>query len=1328
MKKRSDQGLDPKFLSETHQQRFSATIRIAIISIFLLAFFWSLNAAFASSPDSGWSATVQKKILQKEYEASRNNAGLQAPNRAHNIRTYFSKKGIQVVDRTAPGSPQLLRLTLTGFGRGEYLQDAAVSHSALYHEGNRVELRRKKLTEWFVNRPQGLEHGFDIFQKPGGKGELRLAIQVNASKAAIKEGRVTFSSPGGRMLKYDKLKAVDASGNILSSRFQMEHNNILAILVDDSAADYPITIDPLLTATADAMVESDQANANLGYSVSGAGDVNGDGYADVIVGATNYDNGQSNEGAAFVYHGSAAGINTIASAIVESDQAGSYFGWSVSGAGDVNGDGYADVIVGATQYDNGQSNEGAAFVYHGSAAGINTTAASMVESDQAGASLGRSVCAAGDVNGDGYADVIVGASHYDNGQIDEGVAFVYHGSAAGINTIADAMVEPDQANTYMGIGVSGAGDVNGDGYSDIIVGAHNYDNGQNDEGAAFVYYGSAAGINTIAGARVESDQSGALMGYSVSGAGDVNGDGYADVIVGSYLYDNGQFDEGAAFIYHGSAAGINTIAAAMVESNQASAQLGWSVSGAGDLNGDGYADIIAGAYEYDNGQFNEGGAFVYHGSATGINTTADAVVESGQANAQMGWGVSGAGDVNGDGYADVVVGVPNYDNGQGDEGAAFVYHGSAAGIDTTTASVVESDQATAGLGVDVSGAGDVNGDGYGDVIVGAFWYDNGESNEGAAFVYHGSAAGINTTADAMVESDQANAELGYSVSGAGDVNGDGYGDVVVGSRFYDNGESNEGAVFVYHGSAAGINTTADAMVESDQVNACLGYSVSGAGDVNGDGYGDVVVGANGYDNGEIDEGAAFVYHGSAAGISTTADAMVESDQATAYLGYSVSGAGDVNGDGYGDIIVGAHYYDNGQSNEGVAFVYHGSADGIDTTATEMVESDQANAELGMSVSAAGDVNGDGYGDVIVGAHNYDNGQNDEGAAFVYHGSAAGINTAADAMVELNQPGARLGSSVSGAGDINGDGYADVIVGAFQFDNGQSDEGAAFIYHGSAAGINTTADAMVESDQANASMGVSVSGAGDVNGDGYADIIVGAHNYDNGQNEEGAAFVYYGNSEGRVVMARQLRGNGDTTPVAPWGGSFDPDGFQVRIQATSPRGREQVKMQVEYCPCGVPFEDPGCATQTSSDWTEVSGSGVVLTEAIAGLNLGERYRWRARVLYAPFTVTEAGITEPARSAHGPWRRLDAQSDEADILIDGTLETSGNSSSGGSCFITVAASDSKSEPVVKVLREFRDDYLRNSSFGKLVAMFCFFLALIVAGSMILSKRQWYRKINA
>jgi hypothetical protein len=287
--------------------------------------------------------------------------------------------------------------------------------------------------------------------------------------------------------------------------------------------------------------------------------------------------------------------------------------------------------------------------------------------------------------------------------------------------------------------------------------------------------------------------------------------------------------------------------------------------------------------------------------------------------------------------------------------------------------------------------------------------------------------------------------MGWSVAGAGDVNGDGFADVLVGAPYYDSGETDEGAVFVFIGSATGVASAsaagAHARIESNEADLRMGEEVASAGDVNGDGFSDVIVGVVGYDGGQTDEGAAFVFLGSANGIASEsiagADARLESDQANAAMGCSVASAGDVNGDGYADVIVGAAGYNAGQAHTGAVFVFLGSASGVASGspggAHAKLESDRTPSALGWSAASAGDVNGDGYADVIVGASSYSTGQTGEGAAFVFLGSAGGIAngnlTGADARLEGNQVDAYMGRSVASAGDVNGDGYGDVIVGA-----------------------------------------------------------------------------------------------------------------------------------------------------------------------------------------------------------------------------------------------------------------------------------------------------------
>jgi hypothetical protein len=428
----------------------------------------------------------------------------------------------------------------------------------------------------------------------------------------------------------------------------------------------------------------------------------------------------------------------------------------------------------------------------------------------------------------------------------------------------------------------------------------------------------------------------------------------------------------------------------------------------------------------------------------------------------------------------------------------------------------EANQAFAAFGTSVAAAGDVNGDGYADVIVGASGFTNGQTNEGRAFVFYGSATGLPAIPNWSVEGDQQGASFGDSVAGAGDVNGDGYDDVIVGAGFYDHGQLDEGRAFVYHGSSAGLATTPAWTAEANQPSAGVGYSARGAGVVNGDGYDDVIVGAMAYDNGQLDEGRAYVYLGSPRGLRPEASWIAEGNQAGTQggctcFGYSVATAGDVNGDGYDDVVVGAPFYDRGQNNEGSAFLYLGSPNGPRLKPAWRGEANQSNAYFGRAVGAAGDVNGDGYGDVIVGANLYDDGQQDEGVAFVYHGSAAGLSPTHQWKGQVDSGGVWFGSAVGTAGDSNGDGFDDVVVGAPNWGVPPSTGGAAFAYLGSASGLATSPAWMGvgEGTYVAAQYGGSVGTAGDVNGDGFMEIVVGAQHETHGQFFEGVAYGYNG---------------------------------------------------------------------------------------------------------------------------------------------------------------------------------------------------------------------------
>ncbi|HHN93476.1 MAG TPA: hypothetical protein ENK17_01790, partial [Anaerolineae bacterium] len=868
-----------------------------------------------------------------------------------------------------------------------------------------------------------------------------------------------------------------------------------------------------------------------------------------------------------------------------------------------------------------------AYVFLGGHTGPSTTPDWTDAGLDDAAHFGLSVAGAGDVDGDGYADILIGVP---GGSSGAGEIDLYRGSATGVGASAawHGIGRSWENDEGLGWSVAGAGDLNGDGYADIVAGVFDHDEGSGqDQGRVYVYYGpvdlnSTYGDWVYTGAVIDCH-----LGRSVAGAGDVNGDGYADIIVGAA---NCGSDRGKALIFYGSAGGPGSAPDWSLLGENTGDLFGRSVAGLGDVDGDGYADVAVGASGFSSSQ---GRLYAFRGGSGGTETTAFWTA-TGSSSSLLGRAVAGAGDVNGDGYADLLSGAPGYGSAKGQ---ALVFHGAANAPSTTAAWHATGDSPWSKLGVAVAGAGDVNGDGYSDIVIGA---DN--NAQGKAYLFLGTASGLAAFPAWTAVGEHPGDRFGCSVAAAGDVNGDGYGDVIIGARDYDDdATASPGKAYVYYGNATGLSTNWD-WAATGSSNSDFGVAVAGAGDVDGDGYADVLIGAADYNpGGQPSAGKASLFLGSASGLSATPVWTAVGEAGYDFFGRAVAGAGDVNGDGYADVAVGAYGYDLGtESGAGKVYVYHGSATGFRLAfAWSGSGWGAASDQFGWAVAGAGDVNGDGFGDLLVGAPGHSGGR---GGVLAYQGSSGGLSLTADWSFVGGQVNGLLGSAVSGAGDVNGDGYADVIYGA---------RGAnwAYVSAGGAGGLATSSILWAASgENAGDEFGAAVAGAGDVDGDGYADLLGGAPKY--GTNKEGRAYAYPGNGRaGRGVVPQPARADGSRRPVQPWSLSHAPDGFYLTLSATDPLGRGRARIEIEACPPGAPFGDATCRHRRSGAWkdTTATRSGVRIATTISGLEAETLYRWRARVLYAPYTVTQSGITAPPNPAHSPWRRFLGQTFEADL---------------------------------------------------------------------------------
>lgn len=399
-----------------------------------------------------------------------------------------------------------------------------------------------------------------------------------------------------------------------------------------------------------------------------------------------------------------------------------------------------------------------------------------------------------------------------------------------------------------------------------------------------------------------------------------------------------------------------------------------------------------------------------------------------QPNSLHGYAVRIVGDVNGDGRADVVVGQYSWDQPGPvfEVGRAYLHLGRVGGIDATPAWTSFGDNVGSGnFGVSIAG-GDVNGDGLSDVVIGAI---------GKVFLYNGTSSGLTVGATwTSVGEGGANSLFGLTVA-IGDINGDGFGDVIVGAP-----RQNEGKVFVFFGSAAGPAVAASQTFLGEQFNSRFGDALAIV-NANGDAFADLLVGAPAFDTAKADAGKAYLYLGSAAGLAAVPIWTSSGDDMQgANFGWAVANAFDINGDSFQDAAVGAPGQDNLR---GRVFVFPGGAGGLGGAPIYTRNGDGLDHFFGAAISTAGDVDADGRPDLLVSAPRYKTSRNEAGRVYLFLNSPTGLGAASAWETSGDDSDhATFGYSMHGGLNVDGVNGPDFVVGA---PAQNSNRGRMFLY-------------------------------------------------------------------------------------------------------------------------------------------------------------------------------------------------------------------------------------------------------------------------------------------